>query len=88
MACKFGILEDLKDELGKSCDFLNPEIQNESVLNMMKDVLTLIQNNFSSGFSWLELKAIVMEMLLRCVGSLVSCGSSSAQTSTFHIEPH
>ena len=71
MICKFELLDILREELGSSCDFLHPELQTDSTLMMFKEALSMVSNNFSTGLNWLEMKAFLIELLIRFVKGLV-----------------
>ena len=67
---KLNILQQLKSELGKQCDFLHPELHTEGTILLMREILTLVNNNFSSALSEVELQSLVLELLLRCAHGL------------------
>ena len=70
MLVKHDLLGPLNLELGRQCDYLNTELQTEVVIYLFKEVLLLVHNNFANALSEVEYQAVVMELLLRCVGGL------------------
>ena len=65
--CKFHAFDDLRQEIGKSCDFLCPELNTETTISVMKDLMNFLISNFNNSFSWLEVKLLLLELAARSV---------------------
>lgn len=67
IASKYGLLDMLRAELGQRCDFLNPELQSEPTVVILKDIMNTIANNVANGLHEIELQSLLMELVLFCV---------------------
>ena len=71
IATKYGFFDELKAEISKRRDFLNPELSTETALQILKELFTMVAQNLSNGPCSVELKAVFIELALMCVLSPV-----------------
>lgn len=65
--CKFHAFEDLRAEIGKSCDFLCAELNTDATINVMKELINFVITNFSNSLAWVEMKVLILELAARSV---------------------
>ena len=73
---KLGIMTEFKQYMSDHCNFLDTALCHDSVLHMMKDVLSVLSGVFNAMTDD-EKKTLVMESLLLCVNWHLNGGSPS-----------
>lgn len=65
---KLGVWGPFKMMCAKHCDFLEPELSQETAISLMKESLTSVMPGFSA-LVLTEKQTIALELLLLCVGA-------------------
>ena len=70
IACKYEFFDEFKSELGRLCDFLNPELNTETALSIIKELYSMVSSNMANGMNAIELKYIFLEFAIWAVHDL------------------